>query len=337
LSGGYGALEHNHSSFYYLPESRYEKKLVETVKHVSSHEFLHLVTPLNLHSEEIEHFDFLHPKMSKHLWMYEGVTEYFSYLAQIRGNIITEKDFRKEIRTRLNRGAQFGNFSMTAMSSDVLSPSNQKLYLSVYSRGALIAMLLDIRITELTAGKKTLQSVMMELSQKYGTAKPFKDDQLFDDIIALTHPKVKDFINAFIIGEDALPYFELSKLGWDYAEERRDRIYFCGYFGVKYDEKNAAFSFAKTGENVYGVQDNDILLAVNNTPVTMDNFSELFDKYLQINENGEAVDITINRNGTQLQLHGVPRSGISTMRNYLGELKDLDETQKMIRKAILNK
>jgi predicted metalloprotease with PDZ domain len=99
LSGGYGALEHNHSSFYYLPESRYEKKLVETVKHVSSHEFLHLVTPLNLHSEEIEHFDFLHPKMSKHLWMYEGVTEYFSYLAQIRGNIITEKDFRKEIRT----------------------------------------------------------------------------------------------------------------------------------------------------------------------------------------------------------------------------------------------
>ncbi len=337
LSGGYGALEHNHSSFYYLPESRYEKKLVETVKHVSSHEFLHLVTPLNLHSEEIEHFDFLHPKMSKHLWMYEGVTEYFSYLAQIRGNIITEKDFRKEIRSRLNRGTQFGNFSMTAMSSDVLSPSNQKLYLSVYSRGALIAMLLDIRITELTAGKKTLQSVMMALSQKYGTAKPFKDDQLFDDIIALTHPKVKDFINAFIIGEEALPYFELSKLGWDYAEERRDRIYFCGYFGVKYDEKNAAFSFAKTGENVYGVQDNDILLAVNNTPVTMDNFSELFDKYLQINENGEAVDITINRNGTQLQLHGVPRSGISTMRNYLGELKDLDETQKMIRKAILNK
>lgn len=337
LSGGYGALEHNHSSFYYLPESRYEKNLVETVKHVSSHEFLHLVTPLNLHSEEIEHFDFLHPKMSKHLWMYEGVTEYFSYLAQIRGNIITEKDFRKEIRSRLNRGTQFGNFSMTAMSSDVLSPSNQKLYLSVYSRGALIAMLLDIRITELTAGKKTLQSVMMELSQKYGTAKPFKDDQLFDDIIALSHPKVKDFINAFIIGEDALPYFELSKLGWDYAEERRDRIYFCGYFGVKYDEKNAAFSFAKTGENVYGVQDNDILLAVNNTPVTMDNFSELFDKYLQINENGEAVDITINRNGIQLQLHGVPRSGISTMRNYLGELKDLDETQKMIRKAILNK
>ncbi|MBL7801182.1 MAG: hypothetical protein JNL95_10695 [Chitinophagales bacterium] len=337
LSGGYGALEHNHSSFYYLPESRYEKKLIETVKHVSSHEFLHLVTPLNLHSEEIEHFDFLHPKMSKHLWMYEGVTEYFSYLAQIRGDLISEKDFRSEIRNRLNRGQQYGNFSMTAMSSDVLSPSNQKLYSSVYTKGALIALLLDIRITQLTEGKKTLLSVMMELSQKYGTTQPFKDEQLFDDFIALTHPKIGDFINAYIIGQQPLPYSDLFKLGWDYSEEKRKSVYFCGYFGVKYDEKNGAFAFAKTGENVFGLLDDDILLAVNEIQVTTDNFSELFEKYLRFNESAEAINITINRNGTQMKLHGIPRSGTATMTNYLGDINDLSESQKMIRKAILNK
>jgi predicted metalloprotease with PDZ domain len=260
--------------------------------------------------------------------MYEGVTEYFSYLAQIRGNIISEKDFRKEIRTRLNRGQQYGNFSMTAMSSDVLSPSNQKLYSSVYTKGALIALLLDIRIAQLTEGKKTLLSVMMELSQKYGTTKPFKDEQLFDDFIALTHPKISDFINAYIIGQQPLPYSELFKLGWDYSEEKRKSVYFCGYFGIKYDEKNGAFAFAKTGENVFGLLDDDILLAVNETQVTTDNFSELYEKYLRFNESEEAVNVTVNRNGTQMKLRGIPRSGTATMTNYLGELNELNESQK---------
>jgi predicted metalloprotease with PDZ domain len=47
---------------------------------VVSHEFFHIVTPLSIHSKEIQDFDYNDPKMSQHLWMYEGVTEYFANL-----------------------------------------------------------------------------------------------------------------------------------------------------------------------------------------------------------------------------------------------------------------
>jgi predicted metalloprotease with PDZ domain len=47
---------------------------------VVSHEFFHIVTH-HIHSKEIQDFDYNDPKMS-HLWMYEGVTEYFANLSK---------------------------------------------------------------------------------------------------------------------------------------------------------------------------------------------------------------------------------------------------------------
>jgi predicted metalloprotease with PDZ domain len=73
-SGSYGALEHSYSSFYFLPEGS-ATGLSQSVKDISAHEFFHIVTPLNIHSEEIQFFDYDNPKMSAHLWMYEGTSE----------------------------------------------------------------------------------------------------------------------------------------------------------------------------------------------------------------------------------------------------------------------
>ena len=49
--------------------------------------FSTLFSPLSVHSEEIHSFDFNEPNMSMHLWMYEGVTEYFANLFQVNHRI----------------------------------------------------------------------------------------------------------------------------------------------------------------------------------------------------------------------------------------------------------
>ncbi|MDH5382106.1 MAG: hypothetical protein OEW75_14715, partial [Cyclobacteriaceae bacterium] len=72
----YGALEHSYSSLYYIPESNIQQ-LQQTLRDFAAHEFFHIITPLTIHSKEIQSFDFNDPKISKHLWLYEGVTEYF--------------------------------------------------------------------------------------------------------------------------------------------------------------------------------------------------------------------------------------------------------------------
>jgi predicted metalloprotease with PDZ domain len=78
-SGGEGALEHSYCSFYYYPEREPDQLSTEFVNH-AAHEFFHIITPLTIHSEEIQFFDFNHPKMSRHLWLYEGSTEYHAHM-----------------------------------------------------------------------------------------------------------------------------------------------------------------------------------------------------------------------------------------------------------------
>jgi predicted metalloprotease with PDZ domain len=60
-----------------------KEELVKSMMDVVSHEFFHIVTPLSIHSKEIQYFDY-NPKMSEHLWMYEGVTEYFNLSKSIK-------------------------------------------------------------------------------------------------------------------------------------------------------------------------------------------------------------------------------------------------------------
>jgi predicted metalloprotease with PDZ domain len=79
----YGALEHSYSSLYYMPEMTIEE-MKQQLRDFAAHEFFHIVTPLTVHSEEIGDFDFNDPKMSQHLWMYEGVTEYFAGNVQVQ-------------------------------------------------------------------------------------------------------------------------------------------------------------------------------------------------------------------------------------------------------------
>ena len=85
-----GALEHNRSSLYFLPLMAQDSS---RIKHVMAHEFFHIVTPLNIRSKHIDHFDFADPKAPSHLWFYEGVTEYMSWFIMRRAGIVNDQQF----------------------------------------------------------------------------------------------------------------------------------------------------------------------------------------------------------------------------------------------------
>ncbi|MEO8405509.1 MAG: hypothetical protein ABI480_12965, partial [Chitinophagaceae bacterium] len=236
--GGYGALEHNYSSLYFLPEIAYETRLKSMVNEVSSHEFLHILTPLNLHSEQIENFNFTNPVMSKHLWLYEGVTEYFANLVQVTNGLITEKDFFNNMRDKINEAERYGDFSMTTMSEQVLGAYQSK-YSSVYNRGALIGLMLDLFIREKTNNEKTLKSVVVDMSKRYGPGKPFKDDDFLGEFVKASHPDVQGFIDNYITGSQPLPFSEyFNKLGYEYSAVKKSDVYFAGHAGLYFESLN---------------------------------------------------------------------------------------------------
>jgi predicted metalloprotease with PDZ domain len=222
----FGALEHGNSSVYFLPDFG-DTSYITVFQDVAIHEFMHIVTPLNLHSERIADFDFVEPKMSAHLWLYEGVTEYFAGLIQLQGGLVTPPKYLDEImRHKIKAGEQFPvkQMSFTQMSENVLNPPFKQQYNQVYDLGAVLAWMLDIEILYLTQGKKTLKDVVLELSEKYGPDNPFKEEDIINDFVALVHPKLKTFFDKYITGNEPVPILTyLSRVGVDYKEAVRER------------------------------------------------------------------------------------------------------------------
>jgi len=107
---GFGALEHHTSTVAVMPESMPAEALAKSLTDVISHEFFHIVSPLNVHSEDVHYFDYYNPTFSKHLWMYEGVTEYFASLFQPNKGLVTDAEFYNKIMGKINSAAALRPF-----------------------------------------------------------------------------------------------------------------------------------------------------------------------------------------------------------------------------------
>ncbi|WP_164976737.1 peptidase M61 [Chryseobacterium sp. CH21] len=210
-------LEHSHSTVC-LYRSGSMKFLPNALNRVASHEFFHVVTPLNIHSGEIQHYDFLNPVMSKHLWLYEGMTEYATIHMPIKQRMIGLEDFEKSLEEKIKEMKAFDNtLSFTEMSKKSMERQDQ--YMNFYMKGALLGLCLDIRLRELSNGKMGTQDLMQMLMKKYGAGKYFNDDDLFDEIAKMTHPEIRTFFKDYIEGTQPLPLKEyLKKAGFNYDE-----------------------------------------------------------------------------------------------------------------------
>lgn len=214
---GQGALEHSYSSLYHLTEGPLDQMMPFLVD-IAAHEFFHILTPLNLHSEEIRYFDFNEPKLSQHLWLYEGVTEYFAHQAQITGDIMPMDRYLSNMNQKIVASQTYytDNLSFTEMSKQCADKYAEE-YANVYQKGALIGLCLDIKLRQLSNGKEGLVDLISDLTRKYGKDKPFKDDKLFKDIRKMRGKEIEAFFQTYVEGDTPIPYGEfLSLVGIDY-------------------------------------------------------------------------------------------------------------------------
>lgn len=272
----YGALEHSYSSMYYMPEMTIEQ-MNQQLRDFAAHEFFHIVTPLTVHSEEIGHFDFNDPKMSQHLWMYEGVTEYFAGNVQVKYGLITPDEYLEVLQEKMITSDQFKNdVPFTDISKFTLDKYHDQYY-NVYQKGALIGLCLDIKLRQLSGGKYGLRNLLLDLSKKFGKNKAFKDDELFQEITKMTYPQIGDFFNRYVKGTEKLPFEEvLNAVGVLYKEEQKFEDYSLGInnenVGVTQIDNKPKLQITST-ENMnamgkaLGFQGGDVLVKINAEPL----------------------------------------------------------------------
>ena len=311
-ASGFGALEHHTSTVVVFPEQMPKEGLEQIMVDVVSHEFFHIVTPLNIHSKEIHYFDYNEPKMSEHLWLYEGTTEYFANLFQIQQGLIDESDFYNRIIGKIdNSGFYDDAMSFIRMSKNIYEDPYKDNYANVYEKGALINMCLDLLIREWSNGEKGVLWLMKELSAKYDALTPFDDPVLIDEITAMTSGDIGIFFKTHVQGETPIDYeafFAKVGLSTDMAEEE------SGYFfkgNIPYIDVDPSDNsiFVRQGIELnsfftsLGIQGGDIIISIDGSEIDLESIRPIIGQSFGWNPEKE-IQIEVQRADEKVQLKG---------------------------------
>ena len=163
-------------------------------------------------------------------WMSEGFTEYYAGLTLYRENLITEKQFVGWLNNLLFE-YQMNPQAQTA-TAEILSEkyweSNDYNRLP-YVKGALIALLTDLRIRQKTSGKKQVDDLMRLLMSKTDLKKGYDDNLLLASFDAVSGADNRQFYNDFMLGARALPVAEVLKASQITAAEQPKEIFELGF------------------------------------------------------------------------------------------------------------
>lgn len=296
-----GAWEHNLSSTYVFSDVPLTPNVAKNIRSVASHEFYHIITPLNIHSELIGNFNFEKPTLSQHIWFYEGITEWASQILQLRGNIMTIEEYLADMRDKLNRNDGYDQ-SISLVDLSLHSTERQDQYPNIYAKGAVVGTLLDIDILSISNGKKGLREIVNKLYNDYGVNKAFSEKGFFDEFVNRTYPEIKNFINRYIKGIEKLPVTEyFAKLGIEYKE-------IAGYdssrtnpgIGVGY--KDNKFVITQVNKpTAESAQKGDIIVKINGEEISIQNIQSKMGVLRNLKV-GQSFKLTVDRNGSQKEI-----------------------------------
>lgn len=341
MSGSHGALEHSYSSFYVMPEFD-SLSLQQQLRDVSAHEFFHIVTPLNIHAKEIGDFDFNDPKMSEHLWLYEGMTEYAAHHAQVKAGLIDVNQFLNTMMQKYenSREAYNDTMSFTWMSKHVLDEKIHPQYGNVYEKGAVIGMCLDILLRDLSNGKYGTQQLMQDLATKYGKNKSFNDEDLFNDIEKFTFPEVGIFLRKHVGGTTPLPMGDiLGRIGIEFSKENTVYEFSLGNPDLNYKEDTKRlFVEGVRGLDEFGkalgYKKGDELNKLNGKELRIENVKDAIGEYYATVKDGDIVSLEIYRPKMRKgkykikTLTATARKIKMTRKDQIGLMNDVSEKQK---------
>lgn len=339
---GFGALEHHTSTVTVLPEFLSDAQLTDAMVDVISHEFFHIVTPLGVHSEDVHDFDYNTPTFSRHLWMYEGVTEYFASHFQVQEGLESRPEFYEKMSGKIGNASSYDDtMSFTEMSQNILDDPYADAFTNVYEKGALIGMCLDLILHERSGGDRSLMSVMREFSVRYGVDRPFDDDALIDEITAMTHPEIGDFLRTHVVGTTPIDYSAcLEPAGLRVEEEEIGTMFFFLNQEVPFIDADPA-----TGEIFFrgiplnstlvemGIQADDVIRSVNGTAYTLDNLQALVQASVSWGP-AQTIEMVVLRDGAEVELTGTMGSP-SVVESRIEEIPDASAEQLTLRDAWL--
>ncbi len=213
-----GGLEHRNSTV--LMTNRWATRTRRTYLgwlELASHELFHVWNVKRLRPVELGPFDYENEVQTRSLWMAEGVTDYFAELLVHRAGLSTQAEYLdslsnkiEELQTTPGRAVQSAELASFDAWIRYYRPdeNSPNVSISYYTKGAVIAFLLDAKIRKATGGRRTLDDVMRAAYGQYSGERGFEPGQFQRVAEQVAGVSLAAFWDSAIEGTSELDYAE---------------------------------------------------------------------------------------------------------------------------------
>jgi predicted metalloprotease with PDZ domain len=175
--GGAGGLEHRDSTVLLADRWAFRGPAYEKFLGLVAHEFFHLWNGKRIRPAVLGPFDYLAENYTRDLWVVEGITTYYTDLFLRRAGLVTQARLLELLAERITRFQSLPGRAVQTLADsswdtwikfyrpDANTPNSS---ISYYEKGALAALLLDLRIRTATANERSLDDVMRRLWADFG-------------------------------------------------------------------------------------------------------------------------------------------------------------------------
>ncbi|WP_167880218.1 M61 family metallopeptidase [Leptospira fletcheri] len=304
----YGGLEHMNSSInQFDPIGAFNGENYRTLLELLSHEYFHHWNVKRIRPIALGPFDYQKPNLTKELWIAEGITSFFdAYFLLLCGIYNPQqylnkiwKDVRELEDSEGESWMSLEESSFTAWTKYYNRPSDPNFAntgVSYYTKGAILALSLQLRIFSDTGGDKSLLNVMRELYEGYylGKGRGFTKAEFFQSVKKASGLDLKLEFDPFISQPTRIPVEKyLSMIGIERSPSKQKLE--TG-FRVKEEKGRLVFNKINLSKSIRETDLNvgDEWIAVDGVRVLPGNFKDILKKYRP----GQKAEFLVARRGS---------------------------------------
>jgi predicted metalloprotease with PDZ domain len=241
LTHGSGGLEHLSSTTLQVNRWTYDEDSYKGFLSLVAHEYFHLWNVKRIRPIELGPFDYSNENYTDLLWVMEGFTSYYDELLLYRAGIYTEDEIIGKFKGSINYVEnQPGNKVQPVADASFdawikayrPNENSANTTISYYSKGSIIANMLDLEIINATKGKKSLDDVMKFLYSEYykKEQRGFTSAEIKKGIEDIAGLDLTDFFKKYVNGVETFDYPTI----FGYADYKVETVLNnTPYFGIR--------------------------------------------------------------------------------------------------------
>ncbi|MGV3630705.1 MAG: M61 family metallopeptidase [Bacteroidota bacterium] len=303
---GQGGLEHTNSTT--LSVNRWTYQGADYIGFLSlvAHEYFHLWNVKRIRPIELGPFNYDEENYTSMLWVMEGFTSYYDELLLRRAGFYTQDQMLQKINNSINyvEGSEGSRVQPVAHASfdawiKAYRPNENSANttMTYYTRGAMIAAMLDAQIVAKFKGKKSLDDFLQKLYKDFYKKlnRGFSEHEFEQALTEFMGEDMKPFLQAYVY-DTKVPDFNavFGPLGvkTEYTGSKKAN------FGATFSNGIVKSVRSNSSAENAGLSVNDEVIGINGYRVTGAEVEGALNSYA----NGDAIAILIAREGILLEL-----------------------------------